>query len=450
MSAQTSVSFSVAADQRPAAESRALARHLAFIEDLSRAEPAALRAHQERSFQALDAHFRAHSAWYLGRRRVAGLPDEQPLTLDRLASLSPISRSALQTKGETAFAASPREHGAVQITQTSGSSGEPVRVARTALSHQFWMAYGVREHLWFKRDLSRSLLVIRANLPKPFLAQKSWGPPVDLLTPTGPGFAASLSLSTAELAGLVSELQPTYALLYPSVLRDLLREFDVRGRVPVGLRQIRSMGETLPPDLREAVKAAWNVETVDTYSSQELGVIAIQCPNGDGYHVMAENLLVEVIRADGSACTPGETGQVVITDLHNFATPLIRYAVGDLAEAGGHCRCGRGLPMVRAIRGRLRNLITYPGGERRWPLVGFAKFRDIAPIAQYQVVQRAIDLIELKLVCQPLSPKQEEGLRQVMRSALGHPFPIDIVYHPEGLPRQANGKHEEVISLVSS
>lgn len=81
--------------------------------------------------------------------------------------------------------------------------------------------------------------------------------------------------------------------------------------------------------------------------------------------------------------------------------------------------------------------------------MGFAKFRDIAPIAQYQVVQHTTDLIELRLVCAPLSTPQEQALKDVMRSALGHAFPIDISYHPGGLPQQANGKHEEVISLVS-
>lgn len=428
----------------------ALRRLIKHLETLAKAAPEALHAHQHASLQELHIHFQRHSAWYRERRVRAGLAPDEGLGLDTLGRLAPITRADLQGQGDGAFTDPPASHGGVSVTQTSGSSGEPVRVARTELSHQYWMAYGLREHRWFKRDPGQSLFVVRANLSKRFIAQKGWGPPVNLLEDTGPGYAASLSLSTADIAGLMVELKPAYALLYPSVLRDLLRQFAERGEVPPGLRQVRSMGETLPQDLRDAVKAAWNVDTVDAYSSQELGVIAIQCPDGDGYHLMAENLVVEVLRSDGSACMPGEVGQIVVTDLHNLATPLIRYAIGDLAEAGGTCRCGCRLPMVHAIRGRLRNLITYPDGQRRWPLVGFAKFREIAPIAQYQVVQRAIDLIELRLVCPPLDDPQEQALKEVVTSALGHPFPIHIVYHPDRLPRQANGKHEEVISLVSA
>ena len=425
-----------------------LQRLIADLDVLAFGEPAALQAHQVSRLQTLHTHFQRHSAWYQDRRVRVGLGPNDGLDLNTLIRMTPITRADLQRQGEAAFATPPAEHGAVQITQTSGSSGEPVRVARTALSHQYWMAYGLREHRWFQRDVTQSLFVVRANLPKRFIAQDSWGPPVSLLAQTGPGYAASLSLSTAELAGLVAELKPAYLLLYPSVLHDLLRQFKTRGDQPSGLLQVRSMGETLPPDLRQAVQDAWGVNTVDAYSSQELGVIAIQCPDGEGYHLMAENLLVEVLHPDGQPCAAGEVGQLVITDLHNHATPLIRYAIGDWAEAGGTCRCGCRLPMIRSVKGRMRNLITYPNGERRWPLLGFAKFRDIAPIAQYQVVQRAIDLIELRLVCPALSPKQEQALKAVMSTALGHAFPTNIVYHPGGLPRQANGKHEEVISLV--
>lgn len=427
----------------------ALRHRLAAIDALARTEPSVLQAHQNSSLQRLHIHYLQRSPWYRQRCHAAGLRDDEALTLQSLHRLLPINRAELQAQGDVAFTDPPPEHGAVQLTQTSGSSGEPVRVARTALSHEYWMAYGVREHQWFQRDPGQSLFVVRANLPRRFIGQSGWGPPLSLLTQTGTGYAASLSLSTAELAGLMTELKPAYALLYPSVLRDLLRQFASRGTVPPGLKQVRSLGETLPQDLRDAVKAAWNVDTVDTYSSQELGVIAIQCPDGIGYHLMAENLIVEVLRPDGMPCGPGEIGKVIATDLHNLATPLVRYAIGDLAEAGGTCRCGCRLPMVRAIRGRERNLITYPDGQRRWPLVGFAKFRDVATIAQYQVVQHTIDLIELRLVCAPLSAAQEQALKDVMRTALGHAFPIDISYHPGGLPRQANGKHEEVISLVN-
>ena len=119
---------------------------------------------------------------------------------------------------------------------------------------------------------------------------------------------------------------------------------------------------------------------MDTYSSQEVGVIAIECPQGDGYHAMSEGLVVEVLRDDGEPCAAGETGHVVVTDLTNFATPLIRYDLADLAEAAGPCACGRGLPRIRRILGRERNLLRLPDGRRFWPLVGAFEYRAGAPV----------------------------------------------------------------------
>ena len=113
---------------------------------------------------------------------------------------------------------------------------------------------------------------------------------------------------------------------------------------------------------------------------------------------MAETVIVEVIGADGSPCREGEIGKVVVTDLHNFASPMIRYVLGDFAEMGGRCACGRGLPTLRRILGRERNLIVKADGTRHWPLVGFHQFDEVARIRQYQFVQHSLQAIEFKVV----------------------------------------------------
>ena len=77
------------------------------------------------------------------------------------------------------------------------------------------------------------------------------------------------------------------------------------------------------------------------YSSQEVGYIALQCPENESYHIQAENVLVEILDDDGLPCEPGEVGRVVVTALHNLATPLLRYDIGDYAEVGSPCSCGR-------------------------------------------------------------------------------------------------------------
>src|SRR6185295_14515719 len=99
----------------------------------------------------------------------------------------------------------------------------------------------------------------------------------------------------------------------------------------------------------------WGVGVVDVYSSEECGQIALQCPEHEQYHVQSESVLVEVLDDEGRPCAPGTIGRVVLTTLQNFAMPLIRYDIGDFAEPGPACPCGRALPVLTRIVGRVRN-----------------------------------------------------------------------------------------------
>jgi phenylacetate-CoA ligase len=162
---------------------------------------------------------------------------------------------------------------------------------------------------------------------------------------------------------------------------------------------------------------------------------------------MAESVLVEILGADGRPCAPGAVGRLVVTKLHNFATPLIRYELRDYAEAGMPCPCGRGLPTIARIVGRSRKMLTLPNGEQRWPLVGFDRYREIAPIRQYQLVQRSLHDVEVRLVVdRALSGDEETRLAAVITAALGHPFRLDFIYLRDEIPRGPGGKFEEFIS----
>ncbi len=124
---------------------------------------------------------------------------------------------------------------------------------------------------------------------------------------------------------------------------------------------------------------------------------------------------MEILRPDNTPCAVGETGRVVVTDLHNYAMPLIRYDIGDYATPGPRCACGRAHTTLSAIAGRERNLLRI-GNQRYWPLVGFHSFRDIAPIIQYQLLQHSEQLIEVRLVCAtPLNSAQQQALTTVIQ-----------------------------------
>jgi phenylacetate-CoA ligase len=152
----------------------------------------------------------------------------------------------------------------------------------------------------------------------------------------------------------------------------------------------------------------------------------------------------------GRPCGPGETGKVVATALHNYATPLIRYEIGDYAEVGDACPCGRGLPVLNRVVGRVRNMLTLPNGKRFWPSLGDSGYTDVAPIEQFQFIQKTLEDIEIKLVARrPLTREEDQNLRTLIWSRLGHPFNLTFSYHTE-IPRSAGGKYEDFKSELVS
>jgi phenylacetate-CoA ligase len=108
------------------------------------------------------------------------------------------------------------------------------------------------------------------------------------------------------------------------------------------------------------------------------------------------------------------------------------------------------LPTLRRIVGRERNLIVKPDGSRHWPMVGFARFREVAPVSQYQLIQESPLMIEVRLVCErPPTPAEEEALRDVILASLGFPFALRFSYFPDRIPPSASGKYEEFICRVA-
>lgn len=373
---------------------------------------------------------------------------DAPLTLERFSRLPLLTRSELQTGFDSLKSGNaPASHGAVSEVRSSGSTGAAVRVLNTRLSQLLWNALTLRDHLWHRRDLGGKLAAIRlGRTPGAF---GNWGHATLGLLETGPSVVLSAREDVdSQLRWLESE-QPDYLMTYPSIARDLAhRSIELRVRLP-RLREVRTFGEMLAPETRDLSEQAWSVPVTDVYSAEEVGYLALQCPENPHYHVQSEAVLVELLDEQGKACGPGEIGRVVVTLLHGFAMPLIRYDIGDYAEVGEACPCGRGLPVLRRILGRVRNMLTTSSGLRYWPALSDRKFSEIAPVLQRQVVQKDFDTLEVRMVVgRPLTKDEESRLRDLILSGLPAGMRLDFAYCSSIL-RGAGGKFEDFISEVS-
>jgi phenylacetate-CoA ligase len=418
------------------------------MERTQRLAPLELQALQLRQLTIELAHAVNTVSYY--RERLAPFWSPQTaLTWETFHRFPLLTRRHLQDHhADLISSAPPVQHGGASLMHTSGSTGAPVSVLRTALDGLFWKAFTLREHVWHRRDLGAKLSAIRQGVSED--ESDNWGAATEGIIRTGPASTLPVSRDIETQVRWIERQQPAYLLSHPSNLAALAEHCIEQGiRMPY-LREARTRGEALPADLHALCREAWGIPVVDMYSSNECGYIALQCPQTSHYHVMAESLLVEVIDDEGRACAPGQTGRIVVSTLHNFAMPLIRYEIGDLAEVGAPCSCGRGLPVMTRILGRQRNMLRLANGKRFWPSFGLRGLSRELGIRQHQLVQKSFDRIEARLVVDvPLDAAQEERLRKQLLSCVPAGFEVAFSYCAE-IPRSAGGKYEDFISEVAA
>jgi len=384
----------------------------------------------------------------------AGYRPGMEVTTELWARIPVVTRRELQALGDAAIAPDlPKDHGSLIADSTSGSTGVPLRIAKSDHVQTIWSAITLREALWHRRDFRLKLGALKRD-PEGLAfapagrAYPDWAAPFAAVYETGPATLLDSRCTTAERAAWLLQERPAYLVGFPSLIRDLARDLLERGISYTGLRGVNTRGEPVETELRELCRRAFGVEVADMYSANEVGYVALQCPDAEQFHVQSESSLVEVLDGEGRPCAPGEVGTIVVTPIHNFAMPMLRYALGDLAEVGAPCACGRGLPVLRRILGRARDTLALPSGTRRYARIETKTLQQIPGIVQFQVVQKTLYDIEMKLVTRrSLGPEEEAMLRAEVKKSLGDHLSVVFTYHDE-IARAPSGKYFDFMSEI--
>jgi phenylacetate-CoA ligase len=249
------------------------------------------------------------------------------LTLDVLRALPVVTRNDIQ-KSDTGLRSNniPPQHGKIIEMTTSGSTGKPVDICKSEVMGFVGQAFTLRDHDWHNRELSAVFSTIRHSPEEASQAphgqqQSSWGASCSGIYQTCNSLRLDSGCSSNEQLTWLLENAPDYLMTYPSNLSALIACSLNRKVKPSSIKQVITLGELIPTTLRKELNQAWNINLTDVYSCQEAGVLALQCPHNDHYHVQSENVLLEVLGADNQPCLQGQTGRVVISSLHNFASP---------------------------------------------------------------------------------------------------------------------------------
>jgi len=430
---------------------------LAMLWQLERSErlPAPrLRALQMVQARALARHAATHVPFYRelwggpGPGRLGFDPAVDALTPKRFTTLPVVTRAMVRSAGEAAFSTTvPQAHGSVHAGLTAGTTGAPLQFRTTGLTKFMWRAFTLRDHLWHRRDLTGKLAAIRWMQSRR-MEEPNWGLATAELCATGPAVGLHIDHDIVEQAAWLLEQDPHSLITHPSNLYALAGWFSGHGMKLPNLRDIRTVSERVTPEQRAACRVAFGLPLVDSYSTRELGYIALQCPGRDHYHVQEEGVMVELLDERDRPVPQGRMGRVVVTSLHNFAMPFVRYDTGDYATAGAPCACGRGLAVLDRIDGRARNLMTKADGTACLPRCDLIHLDVVPGIGQHQFVQTAVDRIELRLVANaPLSSDDAGKLEAAVRERLGDGFDL-VLSRVEALPRAAGGKFEDFVNLT--
>jgi phenylacetate-CoA ligase len=216
------------------------------------------------------------------------------------------------------------------------------------------------------------------------------------------------------------------------------------------IRAVLTSSETLRPDQREIIEAAFGQGKVhDQYGSREM-YIGAECRQHDGYHLHAEILFLEIVDKHDRPCPPGEAGRILLTDLSNHAFPFIRYEIGDVGTMGSEtpCLCGVTLPRLARLEGRIADRIVLR--DRILTPPNFATlFSDMRGIRAYQIRQVSLDQLDVLMV--PDHDYTDDFARYV-RGAIEQMVGKDVrvvIQIVSDIPVSESGKRRFIVSTVS-
>jgi len=414
--------------------------------------PAQIRQLQEQKLQRLVHHAYDHVAYYRDLFDQIGVKPTDIESLDDLPKIPLLAKDDVRANLYFSLLSDTYDKRRVLKVSTSGSTGEPfVCYADQRQLEQRWAAtqrsmewtgyrFGDRQvRLWHQTVGMKFTQVWRERIDA-FFNRRIFIPAFQM---SEANIVRTLQKIDAYRPALLDGYAESFNLL--ALYTKIVPILEAR---PKG---IISSAQVLPPQSRQAIEEAFHCSVFDKYGSREFSGIAYECPAHRGHHVVAENYIVEILK-DGRPALPGETGEIVVTDLNNYCMPMIRYRIGDLAVAvdpAQTCSCGRGLPLVGSIEGRVQAIIVNSEGVYL-PGTFFAHFfKDHDQVVrQYQIVQEEDGRITLKIV-KAENYDEDEFARMILdlRVHLGQTTTLHTEF-VDHIPMVRTGKQQGSISRL--
>jgi phenylacetate-CoA ligase len=343
-------------------------------------------------------------------------------------------------------------HGPLARYNTGGSSGEPLifYIGKDRTSHDVGAKWRVTR--WWDVDIGDRELVV-------------WGSPVELGAQDRvrrlrdavmrSHLLPAFEMSEARLDVFIQRIRsyrPRMMFGYPSALSHIAQHAQRRGVAlnDMGVKVVFVTSERLYDHQRAAITAAFGCPVANGYGARDAGFIAHECPAG-GMHVMAEDIVVELVDPQGQAVAPGEAGEIVVTHLGTSDFPFVRYRTGDVARSDPRtCSCGRGLPLLKQIEGRTTDFVVAADGTVMHGLALIYVLRDLPGLKAFKITQHTALHTQVQLVPETtLAPELPSHIVQAFQRRLGAQVQV-AVQVVDAIAPEKSGKHRYVVSHAAA
>ena len=407
-----------------------------------------LIANQISTLKSLMIYADQYSSFHRKRFREAGIEPTSIRSVDDIATLLIMTKSDIN-KNFDQIATQTKEP--LWIKSTGGSTGEPLHFAYTKESYEWRVAMSKRGYAWAGAPPGAKQAYIWGIQLGKIVRIKQMKEKLHHFIDRQLYFNCFEFDEQAMSQCLVklNRFKPAAVVGYTNPLYNLALFIGNSSKIKFAPQGVICAAEKVHPYQREAIERVFGAKVFNTYGSREFMLIAAECEKHEGLHISAENLIVEIIKDDGSPAKDGETGRIIVTDLYNYGMPFIRYEIGDLGVATSKaCSCGRGLPLIADVVGRSLDVIRTPEGK----IVPGEFFphlmKDFSDIARFQVIQENLDLLVVKLVpTTELSDSTKKRIDSEVRDVVGPTMVIkyEIV---SDLPLTATGKYRVTVSKL--
>jgi phenylacetate-coenzyme A ligase PaaK-like adenylate-forming protein len=410
--------------------------------------PAVVRARQVVALRRVLRHAAATVPYYHDLFDHVGFRPEAVRSVDDLQALPLLTKSAIRERGADLLSETFRTRPLTR-KKTSGSTGVPLEVrlddgglswkrACTLRSDEWsgWRRGGPVAKVWGNPEYRRHGV-------KGWLRNRLYERAVHLdtlnMTPDAMRrFVATLNRSRPEL--LFGHAHSLF------LLADFVDRHSLKAHRPAG---IVATAMVLHDWQRRRIEATFGCPVTNRYGCEEVSLIACECERHRGLHVNADSVLVEIVR-EGKPAPPGAPGSIVVTDLSNFAMPLIRYLIGDVGVlAAEHCPCGRAFPLLESIEGREADYVVTADGRLISGISLTENFAVLVPgVAQLQIVQETVRKFLFRIVRgHDWGPASDRKLAELVAERFGTPTRYAVQF-VDLIPQEPSGKYRFCISHV--